>query len=171
MPARREHAKVLKTEPSALHQGLAAYIEKTTGHTVPVGDVALVQRLYPKYLKSPAVVKQREEEAARKQREADEKAAQKRQRAQARLDALEEQRRRLLAELGIDGEQESQDAKVLDFPTPAEPEADDEDEDEGEPETFTLEAEDEFVEPESDDEDDEDDDDWGDDEDDDEEDF
>lgn len=125
------HKAILDKEPSALHESLAEFIASTTGHSVPVGEVALVQRLYPLYLKSPAVQRAKEaervarEEAARKKQEA------KEARLRERLAAIEAQRRELLDALGIDGEQEGQDAPVLPFPKPkavAEPENEDEDE-------------------------------------------
>lgn len=109
MPRRPVNAAYLKKDPSAQHEGFSAYIAKTTGHEVPIGDVSLVLRLYPKYLKSDDVVKAKEAAARARQEAAEAKAKEKRERAQKRLDALEEQRQRLLAELGIEDEQESKD--------------------------------------------------------------
>lgn len=161
MASRLPNKAYLTKEPTGVHEGFAEFIAKTTGHTVPVGDVALVQRLYPVYLKSPQVVKAREAEKAARDKAEREKAEAKRQRARARLEALEAQRRKLLDELGIDGEQESQSAPVLPFPKPkvvAEPEP--EDNEEAGPIEVVLSA-DSFEEPEQDPADDTDD--WGDD--------
>lgn len=164
MATRLPNKAYLTKDPTGVHEGFAEFIAKTTGHTVPVGDVALVQRLYPLYLKSPQVVKAREAEKAAREKAEQEKAERKRQRAQARLEALEEQRQRLLAELGIDAEQESKPAPVLPFPKPVavpEPEPEDDDTEEG-PVEVVL-SNDSFEEPEQDPE--ADDDLWGDDED------
>lgn len=167
---RRSNSAVVKKSPTPVHEAFAAYIEKTTGHTVPVGDVALVQRLYPLYLKSPAVVKAKEAEAERKAEEAARKKAEKDARLRERLAKIEEQRQALLSALNIEDEQESKEGgTVMPFPKPkaVEP-VEDEDEDD-EPEVLVLSAEDEFEEADED-SDDEDEDEW-DTDDDDEEDF
>lgn len=106
MAARKPaNAAYLTKDPSEVHEGFAAYIAKTTGHEVPVGDVALVQRLYPIYLKTPEVVKAKEAAAARKEREAREREERKQQRLKDRLARIEEQRLALLAELGEGSEE------------------------------------------------------------------
>lgn len=106
MAARKPvNAAYLAKDPSEVHEGFAAYIAKTTGHEVPVGDVALVQRLYPIYLKTPEVVKAKEAAAARKEREAREREERKQQRLKDRLARIEEQRLALLAELGEGSEE------------------------------------------------------------------
>ena len=107
------NAAYLKKAPNDGHVGLAAYITATTGEEMDAATVALVQRLYPLYLKSPAVVKAREAAEAAKAEEKARKEREKRERAQARLDRIEEQRRKLLAELGI----EDEGGKVIDAST------------------------------------------------------
>lgn len=104
MAARKPNAAYLKKAPTAVHSGFAEYIEKTTGHVVPIGDVALVQRLYPLYLKSPAVVKARDAEKAARDAEAAVKKAAKDAKLRERLAQIEEQRRDVLTKLGIDPE-------------------------------------------------------------------
>lgn len=123
----------LAMEPTPVHEGLTEFIAKQTGHTVPVGDVALVQRLYPLYLKSPAVAKAREAEKAAREAEREKKRQAKAARLQARLDAIEAERQRLLRELGIEAEQESKEGSVLPFPKPkaVAPEVEEDEEDEG----------------------------------------
>jgi hypothetical protein len=107
MATRRPNAGLLKVEPSEGHKALAEFIEKTTGHTVPVGEVALVQRAYPLYLKSPSVVKAREAEAAAKAKAAEDKEKAKQDRLRARLEAIEAQRAKLLRDLGIETDDET----------------------------------------------------------------
>ena len=96
------NAAYLKKEPNDGHVGLAAYISRTTGEEMEASTVALVQRLYPLYLKSPEVVKAKEAAEQAKAEAAAAKEREKRERARARLERLEEQRRKLLAELGED---------------------------------------------------------------------
>lgn len=151
MATRKPLAAYLKKDPTGVHEGFAEFIEKQTGHTVPVGDVALVQRLYPLYLKSPAVAKARAAEKAAREKEAREREEAKAARLKARLDKIEAQRRALLDALGIEEEQESKPASVLPFPKPKAVKAAEETEPEAtepeEPETVevTL-SDDEFVE-------------------------
>lgn len=161
MATRLPNKAYLSKDPTGVHEGFAEFIAKTTGHTVPVGDVALVQRLYPLYLKSPQVVKAREAEKAAREKEAREKQAAKEARLKERLATLEAQRRALLDQLGIEEEQESKPAPVLPFPKPkavAEPEPEDTEDDQ--PVEVVL-STDSFEEPEQDPE--ADDDLWGDD--------
>lgn len=161
MATRLPNKAYLSKDPTGVHEGFAEFIAKTTGHTVPVGDVALVQRLYPLYLKSPQVVKAREAEKAAREKEAREKQAAKEARLKERLATLEAQRRALLDQLGIEEEQESKPAPVLPFPKPkavAEPEPEDTEDDQ--PVEVVL-SNDSFEEPEQDPE--ADDDLWGDD--------
>lgn len=163
MPKSKPHAAYLKKAPSKVQAAFAKWIEQQTGHAVPEGDVALVQRLYPLYLQSDEVVKAREEAKAAKERAAEEKAAKVRQRDEAKLVALEQERHALLQRLGIEPEGEVPTLSVV--PATVEPEADDEnpaevaeaekdpdDEDAAEGGTLVLaEASDEFVEPKADD--------------------
>lgn len=139
------NAAFLDKEPAASHQAFADFITETTGHLVPVGDVALIQRLYPLYLKSPAVQAVKRAEKEQREREAAARAAAKAERLKERLAAIEAQRRKLLDELGIDGQLEGQDAPVLSLVVPAETEGVEDDE----PQTVVLaESEDDFVEAE-----------------------
>lgn len=150
MATRLPNKAYLSKDPTGVHEGFAEFIAKTTGHTVPVGDVALVQRLYPLYLKSPQVVKAREAEKAAREKEAREKQAAKEARLKERLATLEAQRRALLDQLGIEEEQESKPAPVLPFPKPkavAEPEPEDTEDDQ--PVEVVL-STDSFEEPEQD---------------------
>lgn len=102
MATRKPNAGLLKVEPTATHKALAEFIEKTTGHVTPSGDVALVQRAYPLFLKSPAVVKAREAEAEAKAAAEKTKAEAKEARLKERLAKVEADRQRLLKELGIE---------------------------------------------------------------------
>lgn len=154
------NAALLDKEPAASHQALADFIASTTGHMVAVGDVALVQRVYPLYLKSPAVAAAKRAEKEQRERAAAERAAEKRRRAEERLAALNEQRRKLLDELGIDGELEGQDAPVLSL-VPSETPDEVEEPEAEEPRTIVLaESEDDFVEGDTESDEDEDDDLW-----------
>lgn len=149
------NAAFLDKEPAASHQTFADFIAETTGHIVPVGDVALVQRLYPVYLKSPAIVKAKQAEKEERERQAKAKADEKARRNKERLAALEEQAARLRRELGI----ETDDAvgQVLSLvPSPVDEGSDEPEADEvadEEPTTLVLaESEDNFVEAEDADE-------------------
>ena len=163
-----QHAAYLSKAPSPVQTEFAAWIEKVTGHAVPSGDVALIQRLYPLYLKTDEVVAAREAAAEARRKAEEEKAAKKREKAQAKLIELEQERFRLRQELGLEPEGEVPDLSVV----PATVEPDPEDESTG---LVLGEASDEFVEPEPEDdepaEDPEDEDDLWDEDDDDEEDF
>jgi hypothetical protein len=97
-----ENIEYLDKAPSEVHQGFTEWIAATTGHTVPSGDVALVLRLYPLYLKSPAVVAARDLEKAERDRVKAVKEAERKERLQAKLDKIEESRAKLLAELGLE---------------------------------------------------------------------
>lgn len=94
--------KYVAMDPTDTHVGVSAYIEKTTGQTVPAETVALVQRLYPLYLKSPEVQKAKEAAEAAKAAEAAAKEAEKKRRLKERLAKIEAQRVKLLADLGQD---------------------------------------------------------------------
>lgn len=98
------NAAYLKKTPSEVHNGFAEYITSTTGEEVSAETVSLVQRLYPLYLKSPAVVRAKEAAAAAKAEEAARKKAEKDARLKERLAKIEEQRAKLLADLGIEGD-------------------------------------------------------------------
>ena len=102
MATRPKHAAYLKKDPSPVQTEFAVWIEKVTGHVVPVGDVALVQRLYPLYLKTPEVVKAREAAAVARKKEEEERAARVLAKKKARLAAIEAERQRLAAELGVE---------------------------------------------------------------------
>lgn len=128
---KRPNASYLKKTPSEVHEGFAAYITETTGMEVDAGLVALVQRLYPVYLKSPAVVEARAAEKAAREAEAARKAAEKEARLKERLAKIEEQRQRVLAELGLDDVTEPPALSVVP--------------DEEEPEVEVTESEDEVV--------------------------
>lgn len=167
MAKKPANEKYVQQEPSEVHSGLAEFINKTTSAEVEPETVALVQRLYPLYLKSPAVKKAREAERARKEAEKAAKEEAKRQRAQERLAKLEAERERLLASLGESSADRFTDDKGITFGK-ADPETEVEADDEP-VEVEETEAEDEFVTSEESDDDD-DDDEW-DDDDDDEEDF
>lgn len=143
---KRVNASYLKKVPSEVHQAFAEYIFNTTGTEVNAEVVALVQRLYPLYLKSPAVVEAREKAKAEREAEAARKAAEKAQRVKERLAKLDEQRQKLLAELGLEGE--PAEAEVIDAADRFETSDEDVDLSDDEPET--EEAEDD--EPEDDDE-------------------
>lgn len=106
MATRPKHAAYLKKAPSKVQSEFAAWIEKVTGHAVPAGDVALVQRLYPLYLKTPEVVKARKAAKQARDEEAAKKAEKVRKQKQERLVALEQQRHRLMQELGLEPEGE-----------------------------------------------------------------
>lgn len=127
------NAGLLTKEPTEAHEGLAAYITKTTGREVDGATVALVQRAYPLYAKSPEVAKAREAEKAKREAEAARKQAEKEARLKERLAKIEEQRQRVLAELGLDDVSEPPVLTVVEEPEPEEePEVvieDDEDED------------------------------------------
>lgn len=154
MPTRKPNAGFLKKEPSETHKAVAEYVTKTTGHAVSAGDVALVQRLYPLYLKSDEVVKAREA-AEQQRREAEEKKRkEKEDRLKARLREAEERAAKLRRELGLDTDDET-------VPPVAESSIDEDEEPADEPAVLTLstdEPADEFVET----SDEDDDDDWGD---------
>lgn len=102
MATRRPNAAYLKKPPSAVHEGFAEFIAKTTGVTVEAKVVGLVQRLYPLYLKSPAVQKAKEAERAEREAEAQRKAEEKAARLRERLAKIEADRLRVLKELGIE---------------------------------------------------------------------
>lgn len=125
---KRVNAEYLDRDPSEVHTGLSEYIEETTGRAISAGDVALVQRLYPVYLKSDDVRKARERAEAERQAEIERKAAEKRERAQRKLDRLNEERAKLLAELGVDEEATVTALRVVseDKPIEAADEPDDE---------------------------------------------
>lgn len=97
-----EHQAYLSKDPNEVHIGLADYIVKTTGHTIPVGEVAVVLRLYPLYLKSPDVAAAKAAEKAERDRVKAIKDAEKRERLQVRLDKINADRAKLLADLGIE---------------------------------------------------------------------
>lgn len=150
------NAAYLDKEPAASHQAFADFITSTTGHLVPVGDVALVQRLYPLYLKSPAVVKAKQAEKEARDKEARERAEAKARKNRERLAALDEQAARIRKELGLDTDDAVGQVLSL-VPSPTE-ESDDSEEEavtDDEPTTLVLaESTDDFVEAESEDEDD-----------------
>lgn len=102
MATRRPHAAYLKKPPTPVHEGFAEFITKGTGHEVDAQTVGLVQRLYPVYLKSPAVQKAKAAEQEERERAAREKAEAKAARLRDRLARIEEDRRKVLAELGLD---------------------------------------------------------------------
>lgn len=163
---RHINAAYLKKAPSEVHEGFAAYIEATTGQTVAADTVGLVQRLYPLYLKSPAVVEARERAKAEKEAEEARKRADRARRAKEKLLKVEAQRQKLLAELGL--EDSDPNAEVIEAADRfQQPEPD------PEVEADLAAVEDNEDEPESDEEDsaeevtleDDDEDDWDDDED------
>ena len=96
------HADYLDKEPTAQHEGFAAYIEEVTGQGVTPAVVGLVQRLYPLYLKSDAVQKAKEEAQRQKEEAAAKAKAAKERKLKERLARVEADRARLLAELGIE---------------------------------------------------------------------
>jgi hypothetical protein len=102
MATRRPNAAYLKKPPSAVHEGFAEFIAKTTGVTVEAKVVGLVQRLYPLYLKRPAVQKAKEAERAEREAEARRKAEEKAARLRERLAKIEADRLRVLKELGVE---------------------------------------------------------------------
>lgn len=107
--------------PTDAHKAFAAYIKNTHGTKVSAATVALVQRAYPEYLKSPELVAARAQKAAQRESEREAKAAAKAERMQARLDRLDAERAALMnrlqrrtapiAEAEVDGESEA-DADV-----------------------------------------------------------
>lgn len=145
-PKGPENAGLLKSKPSSTHEALAAYITDTTGEAVGAEVVALVQRAYPLYLKSPAVEAAKAAEREAKEREKAERERKRAEQVKARLDKLEQERAKLLEQL--------QGAQFV----PTEEVEDDEPEDEpevivdeaAEPEVVVEEADDEFVVPDGD---------------------
>lgn len=119
MATARPNAKYLKKTPTPVHEAFAEYIKKTTGHEISVGDVAVIQWLYPLYLKTPAVVKARESAKAARDAEKATKDEAKRTRQRERLAQIEAQRRKLLEDLGEDpdfevsGDPESEESPKL----------------------------------------------------------
>jgi hypothetical protein len=107
MAARFPNKAYLTKAPSKVQSEFAAWIEKTTGHTVPEGDVALVQRLYPLYLKTPDVVKARDAAAAERAKEKAAREKRVKEQKAAALARAEEQAARLRRELGIDTDDET----------------------------------------------------------------
>lgn len=104
------NAGVLKKSPSAVHESFADYITETTGVETDAATVALVQRLYPLYLKSPDVAAARAAEKAERDAAKSEREAAKKARLQARLDKIEAQRQKVLASMGLSGVSEVVDA-------------------------------------------------------------
>lgn len=102
MAARKKliNAEVAKRPANETHVALAVYINETTGVLLEPEQVALVHRLYPLFLKTPAVVKAREEEKKRRAAEAAEREAARTAKARARLAKLDAQRAKLLAQVG-----------------------------------------------------------------------
>jgi hypothetical protein len=90
-------------KPTEAHKAFADYIKSTHGTKISAATVALVQRAYPEYLKSPAVVEARQAKSAARAEEAKRKAAEKQAKMQARLDRLENERAALLERLGVTG--------------------------------------------------------------------
>lgn len=111
-----ENAGLLKKEPTEAHRGLAAYITKTTGVETTPETVALVQRAYPLYAKSPEVAEAREAEKKAREEEAARKRAKKAERLRERLAKMEAQRQKLLAELGLDDVSEPPVLTVVEEP-------------------------------------------------------
>lgn len=95
------NAGLLKKDPTTVHEAVAVYIAETVGVEVDPATVALVQRVYPLYLKSPAVTAQKD--AERRQREAEKaaKEAARQKKVKERLAKIELDRQRLLKQLGI----------------------------------------------------------------------
>lgn len=98
-----EHAALAEKTPSEVHKGFAAFIAKATGVEVSAENVALVQRAYPLYLKTPEVVKAREEQQAARAKAKADKDAEKKARLRARLDKIEAERQAVLARMGVEG--------------------------------------------------------------------
>lgn len=93
------NAGLLKQAPTSTHVALAEFITDTTGEAVGAETVALVQRAYPLYLKSPAVEAQKAAEKAEKERQAAERAAKRAAEIRARLEKIEAERAKILAQL------------------------------------------------------------------------
>lgn len=156
MPAprkpKRVNAAYLKKEPTETHQAFAEYIFNTTGQEVSNEIVALVQRLYPLFLKSPAVVEAREKAKAEREAEEARKQAEKQRRVRERLAKIEAQRAKLLADLGLDEGQDPEEPVNLSVVPEPDPEveadlAEVEDND-GEPESDEVTLEDDSEEDE-----------------------
>lgn len=122
MPAPRGKKKInaayLKKDPSEVHQSFAQYIFNTTGTEVSNEIVALVQRLYPLFLKSPAVVEAREKAKAEREAEEARKQAEKQRRVRERLAKIEAQRAKLLADLGLDEQDPEEPVSLSVVPDP-----------------------------------------------------
>ena len=103
MASRKPNAGLLKKEPTELHAGLAEFINKTVGPDLVDPElVALVQRAYPLYTKSPAVQKARAAEKAARDAERAERENARKARLQERLDRIEAERRKVLEALGVE---------------------------------------------------------------------
>jgi len=154
---KRVNASYLKKDPSEVHEGFASYIEATTGTEVPAATVALVQRLYPLYLKSPAVVEAREKAKAEREAEEARKQAEKQRRVRERLAKIEAQRAKLLADLGLDEQNPEEPVSLSVVPDPevenelAEVEDNADEESDGEPESEEVTLEDDSEEDEDED--------------------
>jgi hypothetical protein len=128
MAARFPNKAYLAKQPSKVQSEFAAWIEKTTGHVVPEGDVALVQRLYPLYLKTPEVVKARDAATAEREKEAAAREQRVREAKADRLRKAEEQAARLRRELGIDTDDETGPAALSVVPATVDEDDDDDSE-------------------------------------------
>lgn len=99
----KPNAGLLKKAPTELHEGLAEFINTTVAPgLVDAETVALVQRAYPLYTKSPAVQKAREAERRAREAEKAEREAARKARLQERLDKIEAERRKVLEALGLE---------------------------------------------------------------------
>lgn len=147
MPKKKpEHADLALKKPTEVHEYFAAFINAAVGVEVDAETVALVQRAYPLYLKSPDVAAAREaEKAARAEQKAQAERV-KEARLKARLAKIEAQRQKTLKALGLEPDAEVVEAEDRFVPVvEAEPE----------PEEITLPADDDDDEDVWDDEDEE----------------
>lgn len=81
--------------PTETHAGLAAFIAQEAGVNIPVEHVALVQRMYPAFLKSPAVTEAREARKAEREARKARQAAEKERRRLERIAAIKAELARL----------------------------------------------------------------------------
>ena len=164
MPKGKRNAQYLHKEPTPAHEEFARYITDTTGIEVDAFSVGLIQRLYPLYLKSPAVRKAKDAERAAREAEKAAREQARRAKAQEKLAKLEEQRQKLLAELGEDAPdsdpvaERGTDSEGIEFDPEPEPDPDDSGDDEAVTEATVDDSDDEedpWGDPDGDDSDDE----------------
>lgn len=112
MATRKKPVNFALTQKDATpdHEAFAEYIRTTTGVDIEAGAVAIIQRAYPLYLKSPEKVAAKEAERLAREAEKAEAEAKKQARLKARLDKIENERRAVLRSMGLlDEEEESED--------------------------------------------------------------